>query len=118
MILNKGTDINISWQEFIKANNYDKPREIEKQSDYVMNQQNKLLGHVIRAHPADPMRQPTITNQLVTPGVYTIRVGRPRMKWVQENCKCAYNKQFNEEFDINDETHVARLIKEAEERKF
>ena len=61
IILNKGTAINISWQEFIAANRFDNPKTVVKLSDYVMNQQNKLLGHVVRTDRLDPIRQPTIT---------------------------------------------------------
>ena len=43
IILNKGTDLDITWQEFIAANRFDKPKQIVKLSDYVMHQQNKLL---------------------------------------------------------------------------
>ena len=44
IILNKGTYINIPWQEFITANRFDKPKLIVKLSDYVMNQQNTFWG--------------------------------------------------------------------------
>ena len=66
IILNKGTDINIMWQEFIAAEHFDNPKKIVKLSEYVMRQQNKLLGHVIRADRMDPMRLPTIDSNLNT----------------------------------------------------
>ena len=69
MILNKGTDINITWQEFIANQRFDNLKKITKLSDYVMMQQGKLLGHIIRADESDPMRTPTINNRLETPGV-------------------------------------------------
>ena len=118
IILNKGTDINVTWQEFINANRFDKPKTIVKLSDYVMNQQNTLLGHVIRADPLDPMRQPTINNDLQVPGIFKKRVGRPRLNWVYENCKWVFKKQFNEDYDCNDPEHIERLKNEAKERKF
>ena len=55
-----------------------------------MRQQNKLLGHVIRADMLDPMRLPTIDSNLNTPGVFTRRTGKPRLHWVKENCKWVY----------------------------
>ena len=116
--MNKGTDIDITWQEFITANRFDKPKQIVKLSDYVMNQQNKLLGHVIRADPLDPMKQPTINNTLQIPGIYKRRVGRPRLGWVSENCKWIYKKQFHENYDEHNPDHVQKLIKEAKDRKF
>ena len=60
IILIKDTDLNITWQEFIAANRFDNAKQNVKLSDYVMRQQNKLLGHVIRAENRDPMRLPTI----------------------------------------------------------
>ena len=41
IVLNKGTDINITWQEFIAANKFDKPKKIQKLSEYIMSQQAK-----------------------------------------------------------------------------
>ena len=90
IILNKGNDINITWQEFIAAEHFDKPKTIVKLSDYVMRQQNKLLGHVIRADRMDPMRLPTIDSNMNTPGVLRKRFGKPRLHWVKENCKWVY----------------------------
>ena len=64
IILNKGTDINITWQEFIAAEHFDKPKTIVELSDYAMRQQNKLLGHVIRADQMDPMPLPTMDSNV------------------------------------------------------
>ena len=36
--LNKGTDLDITWEEFLGANNFSKVREVTKLSDYVMLQ--------------------------------------------------------------------------------
>ena len=58
IILNKGIDINITWQEFIAAEHCDHPKKIVKLSEYVMRQQNKLLRHVIRADRMDPRNFP------------------------------------------------------------
>ena len=58
--LNKGTDLNITWQELIAAGRFDKPKMITKLSDFVMKQQNKILGHIIRAPVTDLMRKPAI----------------------------------------------------------
>ena len=83
-----------------------------------MNQQNTLLGHVIRADPLDPMGQPTINNEFQVPGAFKKRVGKPRLNWVYEDCKWVYKKQFNEEYDSTNPEHVQRLKSEALERKF
>ena len=66
------------------------PKKITKLSEYVMKQQNKLLGHVIRSDFMDPMRCPTIDKNLDTPGVFLRRSGKPRMHSVKENCKWVY----------------------------
>ena len=101
IIYNKGTDINITWQEFIAANHFDAPRKLIKLSDYVVNQQNRTLGHVIRipTENYDPMKMVTIDNNLQMPGVYAKRVGRPRYGWVKKNCRWIYEKNKNEPYD-------------------
>ena len=87
IILNKGADLSIMWQKIIDAKHFDNPREMVKLSDYVMNQQNRLLGESIHADIQNPLRTPTIDGNLDSPGVYTRRVGRPRYGWVKENCR-------------------------------
>ena len=78
IIPSTGTDINITWQGFITANRFEHPKKIVKLTDYVMNQQTKQLGHIIRTDPLDPMWQPTINTELRTHGVFPHEVGRPR----------------------------------------
>ena len=101
IILNKGTALNITWQEFIAANRFDKPKLIVKLSEYVTHQQNKLLGHVIRADRLDPMRLPTIDNNLNTPGVVVRKSGKPRLHWVKENCR--YKNVLEKEWGAENE---------------
>ena len=117
--MNKGTDINITWQEFIINQRFDNLKKIVKRSDYVMLQQGKLLGHVIRADKRDPMRMPTINDKLETPGVYWKRVGRPRLGWVKENCKWTYAHTLEQIWDSEDEDAcINKLIDQAMQRKF
>ena len=119
IILNTGTDINITWQEFIVNQRFDNLKKIVKLSDYVMGQQGNLLGHVIRADKTDPMRMPTINDRLETPGVYWKRVGRPRLGWVKENCKWTAEHTFHKPWDGEDEDNcVNELIAQALDRKF
>jgi hypothetical protein len=92
IVLNKGTDINITWQEFIAANKFDKPKNIQKSSEYIMNQQNRTFAHVVRADQQDPMKQMTMTENLEIPGVHLKRVGRPRITWIHANSKWIYEK--------------------------
>ena len=61
IVLNRGEDVNISWEEFIAANNYGSPKEIVKLSDYVMKRHTSLLGHLIRADQADLMKVADLT---------------------------------------------------------
>ena len=95
IIYNKGIDINITGQEFIAANHFHKPRKLVKLSDYVMNQQTRTLGHIIRIPEEllDPMKMVTIDDNLQMPGAYSKRVGRPRYGWVKENCRWIYEKE-------------------------
>ena len=120
IIYNKGTDINISWQEFIAANHFDKPRQLVKLSEYVMNQQNRTLGHVIRIPKElqDPMRMITIDDDLQMPGAYFKRVGRPRYGWVKENCRWIYEKEMHETYDPKNQAHDDKVKELAIARKF
>ena len=121
IILNKGTDINITWQEFIAAEHFDKPKTIVKLSDYVMRQQNKLLGHVIRADRMDPMRLPTIDSHLNTPGVIWNRTGKPRLHWVKENCKWVYKFVLEKEWPVEvslESSAIEEVVKAAMEDVF
>ena len=121
IIYNKGTDINITWQEFIAAEHFDKPRTIVKLSDYVMRQQNKLLGHVIRADILDPMRLPTINSRLETPGVFWKRIGKPRLHWVKENCKWVYKNVLEKDWPTEknlEPVAIEEIVKAAMEDVF
>ena len=119
IILNKDTDINITWQDFIVNQRFDNLKKIIKLSDYVMGQQGKLLGHVIRADKNDPMRMPTINDRLETPGVHWKRVGRPRLGWVKENCKWTFEHSLHKARDSAEEDNcVDELIEQAMDRKF
>ena len=120
IIYNKGTDLNISWQEFIAANHFDHPKKLVKLSQYVMNQQNRILGHVIRTPKIDldPMRTVTIDDNIQMPGVHIKRVGRPRYGWVKENCRWIYEKEKHEAYDPKNQTHDDFVKNLAIARKF
>ena len=111
IIYNKGTDINITWQEFIVNQRFGNPKTVTKISDYIMRQQGRLLGHVIRADDDDPMRMPIIDSKLNTPGVHC--------GWVTENCKWTDENTLLREWDEEDEENcIDCLIEQAKERKF
>ena len=120
IIYNKGTDLNISWQEFIAAHHFDHPKKLVKLSEYVMNQQNRILGHVIRTPKIDldPMRTVTIDDNIQMPGVHIKRVGRPRYGWVKENCRWIYEKEKHEAYDPKNQTHDDFVKNLAIARKF
>ena len=61
--LNKGQDLEITWEEFIDANRGHNLREFKKLSDLVMERQNGLLGHMIR-HRDDIMSDVTLTRDV------------------------------------------------------
>ena len=120
IIYNKGTDINITWQEFIAASHFDNPKTLTKLSDYVMNQQNRTFGHVIRipTENQNPMKTSTIDSHLQMPGVFTKRVGRPRYCWVKENCRWIYEKHKKEPYDPKNQAHDDYVKQLAMDRKF
>ena len=59
-----------------------------------MNQQNKALGHIIRADEDDLMKKVTINMETMTQKEvpWQRRSGRPRMKWIDENCSYIHGK--------------------------
>ena len=114
--LNKGTNLDITWQEFITANNLDKPRMITKLCNFVMKQQDKTFGHIIRAPATDLMRRPAISRYLTQIEQLYKRTGHPRMKWVGENCKYAYNGFYNTKYNQANEEHLNNLTQLATNR--
>ena len=44
----------------------------------------KLLGHIIRAGPEDPLRMVTFDEGIAPPPYRKYRVGRPRYNWLEE----------------------------------
>ena len=86
-----------------------------------MRQQNKLLGHVIRADTMDPMRLPTINSHLETPGVFWKRTGKPRLHWVRENCKWVYKYVLEKEWPVEKSLEpiaIEEIVKAAMEDAF
>ena len=57
-----------------------------------MFHQNKSFGHV-RSDHEDPVRQMTIDSNLHLPGVFSRRVGRPRVGWVKGNARWLHEKE-------------------------
>ena len=116
LALNKGQDLNISWEEFIRGKDYAEIKQIEKISDFVMRQQNKLFGHIGRAENLDLLKQPTIDRNFKQPHQLVRRVGQPRMGWVKENCKYALKVHDGIAFDDTSEDHTNRIKQLAENK--
>ena len=84
-----------------------------------MQQQNKTLGHLIKAPADDLMRRVPINEdlrQIECP--WRRRAGRPRMKWVHEDCKYAYSSLEHDVYDSGDEEKVNTLRQHANQRHF
>ena len=83
-----------------------------------MKQQNKILGHIIRAPAEDLMRRPAMGRHLQQNEQLYKRAGGPRMKWVGENCRYAYRRFYDEEFSYYNPEHIRKLTELAENRHF
>jgi len=119
--LNKGEDLSLTWEEFIGANKIAQPKYVIKLNDYVMNQQSKALGHIIRADANDMMKRVTLDMDTLTQKEipWQRRAGRPRMKWVEENCNYIYNKlNGGYEYDSLNPAHKANIKENAINRNF
>ena len=58
-----------------------------------MGRRMTLLGHVIRSHKDDPMKQVTFEDEhLRTRCLGIRRPGRPRQKWIENTMKEAWSK--------------------------
>ena len=83
-----------------------------------MHQQNKLLGHVVRADSQDPMRMPIIDSKLNTPGVVLRRSGKPRLPWVKGNCKWVYKEVLEKDWEeTQEEQRIQEIVEAASDRR-
>ena len=57
----------------------------------------KLLGHLLRASPEDPMKQAALKHTYEPIYPKQRRVGKPRKHWINETMKDAYNKYAHEQ---------------------
>ena len=80
----------------------------------------RLLGHVLRSSPADPMNQVTLDGDNLRPRpVHTRRTGSPKVDWVLESYKDAcsiINGQGAAAFNINDLGHLQQVKAHAAAR--
>ena len=72
-------------------------------SDTWRNRKVKLLGHIIRSHRYDPLRQVIFEKGTLVPRIeHTRRVGKPRANWLLETYKDAHTlSSLAGEFDMS-----------------
>ena len=74
-------------------------KQIERYSEAYKKKKLELLGHVITADNADPMRQVALKQgSIKDKKVVNRRMGKPKLDWVQEGRKSAW-KTFRCEID-------------------
>ena len=116
MRLNKVTDLSITWEEFMRANEIATYKYFLKLSDTVMKRQNSLLAHLFRADDTDAMKAVTLKDDKAFEYGWR-RVGRPRQKWVNTNMRYYWNNTREETYEETPE-QINEIIKDAIERKF
>ena len=79
----------------------------------------KLLGHIIRSHRYDPLRQVLYEKGTLMPRIeHKRRVGKPRANWLIETYNDAYRKLgLSQPFDISDSEHTHAVHEAAITRK-
>ena len=76
-------------------------------SDMWIHKKIKLLGHIIRSHNQDPMKQVLFEPYSLTPRIeHARRVGKPRAHWLIETYADAYKAAgMLEQFDMENIQH-------------
>ena len=83
-------------------------KRIERYSDAYKKRKLELFGHVIRVDNEDPMRQVALKQGSITDkNVWKRGVGKPKLDWIQEGRKCAWNT-FRSEIDQTDRRNPNR----------
>ena len=104
---------------YIKASEH-AVKPIYKFSEIWLNTKFKLLGHLLRAAPGDPMREVTFEKDTIHPRlVKQRRPGRPRDHWLLSTMTEAWDEIVDNEnihFDITSETDLAALKDHATQR--
>ena len=113
IILNKGEDLNITWEEFMRANDMAKMKHFTRLSETVMCRQNAILA----PSNDDLIRGITMTDGLRQWQRSPKRVGRPREKWMTANCKYYWMRTYAGDFVYN-QWQVERIIEDAMQHNF
>ena len=76
-------------------------------SDMWIHKKIKLLGHIVRSHDQDPMKQVLFEPYTLTPRIeHSRRVGKPRAHWLIETYADAYKAAgMLEQFDMENIQH-------------
>ena len=87
-------------------------------SDTWQKRKVTLLGHIIRSHRYDPLRQVLFEKSTLIPRIeLTRRVGRPKGNWLVETYKDAWALcHLTEAFDFANPTHRNKINNAAETR--
>ncbi len=56
----------MTWHQFLQGRQSE-PKKVKNMSELLEQNQDRLLGHLLRADPSDPMRQSAITQTLTRP---------------------------------------------------
>ena len=95
-------------------------RPIQRFSDTWKKQLLKLLGHLLRTKPEDPMHQVCFEGNTKQPrDIPKRRVGRPREHWLYNTLELAHNEttpQNIEAFDCGNEHHMNWILEAANDR--
>ena len=115
--MNSGQELDVTWEESIRANDLVKVKHFTRLSETVMKRQNALLAHMIRADADDLLKGITMIDDLQQWASSPKRVGRPREKLMASNCEYYWNKRYAGELVCN-ECQVDKMIDDAQRRKF
>ena len=81
------------------------------------NRKLKLLGHILRSNPQDPMRQVLFEPHTFVPRIEYRRPGKPRLSWLQETFKEAFGLLGRvEPFNVENLEHVRFIVHHAHAR--
>ena len=104
----------------VNHSNYRTHKVIEKISEVLKQNRLKLLGHVIRASPKDPMREVTFeTASINIKRPAYRRVGRPRIKWIDAALEEAWSYACapTDSYDNNNLAHNQKIMSLALSRQ-
>ena len=117
IIANKGSNLDISWNQFI-GQNKSAQIKIKPISELIKKRQETLLGHIIRTDEEDPMREATLNKEGTRLTKEKKRVGRPRENWTYETANRKCIELTGEDLDWNNEEQMITIISDALMRNF